>query len=169
MTMATAITIFTIVTGTASVLGFVFAFYREVTPTYINLCKIGFGVAVVWSAYVLFIPGTSVENNVAQKIAYYHVASTEKQSDTLIIERGDVSFSGNGPLAIEFPVPFRDPPEVEVINSAGYSDEYVPKIKTRTGQQVVLYRTTTGGSVPEFLQGYRWVARGIPLDEVPKK
>jgi hypothetical protein len=169
MTMATAITIFTIVTGTASVLGFVFAFYRDVTPTYVLLCKIGFGVAIVWSVYVLFIPGTSVEKNVAQKIAYYHVASAEKQSDALIIERGDVSFSGTGPLAIEFPVPFRNPPDVEVINAGGYGDEYVPKVRTVTSQQVVLYRNTTGGSVPEFLQGYRWVARGIPLDEVPKK
>jgi hypothetical protein len=167
--MATAITIFTIVTGMASALGFVFAFYGGVTPAYKTLCKIGFGLAVVWSAYILFVPGTAVEANVAGKIAYYHVASTEKQSDTLIIERGDVSFSGNGPLAIEFPVPFRSPPEVEVINSSGYDDRYVPVIRKLTSHQVVFYRSSTGGSVPEFFQVYRWVARGVPLDEAPKK
>jgi hypothetical protein len=167
--MATAITIFTILTGMASVLGFIFTFLGGATDAYKTTCKIGFGIAAVWSAYILFVPGTSVEANVAGKIAYYHVASTEKQSDTLIIERGDVSFSGTGPISIEFPVPFRIPPEVEVVNSSGYREEYVPVIKKLTSHQVVFYRSTVGGSVPEAFQVYRWIARGVPLDEVPKK
>jgi hypothetical protein len=169
--MAKIITIFTIVSGFASILGFVFVFFSDATsPIYRVLCVLGFGAAFFWSAYVLFVPGTSVETNVAGKIAYYRVAAAEKQSDMLIIQRGEVSFSGFGPISIEFPLPFRDVPDIEVINSGGYSDEYVPFVEKRTAHQVIFRRTSVGGSfTPEAMQIYRWVARGVPLDEITSK
>jgi hypothetical protein len=169
--MVTAVTIFTIFSGVASLLGFAFVFFGDVaSPQYRNLCAVGFGLATIWSAYVLFVPGTSVETNVAGKIAYYRAATAEKQSDTRIIQRGEVSFSGFGPMAIEFPLPFRDLPDVEVINSGGYRNESVPFVEKRTAHQVIFRRGSVGGVLtPEGMQVYRWVARGVPLDEITSK
>jgi hypothetical protein len=169
--MAKAITIFTILSGAASTLGFVFVFFGTVTPIYKKLCTFGFGVAALWAAYVLFVPATSVESNVAGKISYYNNPSADRRSDTLLIQRGEISFSDFGPKAVEFPLPFRTVPDVEIINSGGYPEQSVPRIEKVTAHQVIFRRDSVGGTlIPEGMQVYHWVARGVPLDElVPKK
>lgn len=166
--MAVLITIFTIFTGTASVLGFLVVFFKDgASGIYRWVCAIGFGIAVLWSAYVLFVPGTSIEENVAGKVAYYRAASVDQKSDRLVIERGEVSFSGFGPFSIEFPQPFRDPPDVEVVNFRGYDADHVPIVERKTAQQVIFKRSTVGGSWPESMQVFRWIARGVPLEQAP--
>ncbi|WP_295985230.1 hypothetical protein [uncultured Variovorax sp.] len=104
-------------------------------------------------------------DNVAGKIAFYKVPTVERESKTVMVQRGEISFSGFGPKSVEFPAPFATAPAVEVININGYDDFNVPRVKAVTAHQLTFTRTSSGGlGVPEGLQTYRWVARGTPLD-----
>ncbi|MCX7279893.1 MAG: hypothetical protein NTZ15_21705 [Burkholderiales bacterium] len=163
--MATALTIFTIVTGVASLLGLAFVFFGTVTPGYRRLCAWSFGGATLWSLYVLFVPSSAVETNVADKLSYFRTPTIEHESNSIMVQRGELAFSGFGPLSIEFPSPFLNAPRVEVINVGGYEEGDVPKIRDVTPQQFTLYRSTIGGiGIPQRFQTFRWVARGTPLD-----
>ena len=163
--MATFLTIFTIITGIASLLGFAFVFFGAVTTGYNRLCAWSLVVAALWSVYILFVPNTAVEANVAGKIAYYKTPVIERESAVLVLQRGEISFSGFGPRSVEFPLPFLTPPRVEVINTNGYGEDNVPRVKEVTAHQVTFARSSSGGiGMPEGLQVYRWVARGTPLE-----
>src|ERR1700730_4276030 len=154
---------FTILTGAAPALGIVYVFFGAVTPSYEWLCGWGFGVATLWSAWVLFIPGTFAEANVAGKITYYRNPAVERQSDTLVIQRGEICFPGFGPIAVEFPTPFRDAPKIEVINFRGYNQQKVPEVENVTAHQVTFKRKSVGGDyTPESQQVYRWIAPRFP-------
>ena len=170
--MLTALTILTIISGVASLLGFAFIFFGKVTLGYKRICALCLGFAAIWSGYVLLVPGSDTETNVASK-AYYRLPSIERQSETLLIQRGAFVVSGFSPLAIEFPLPFRAAPEVEVINFWGYDPGEVPRIETITAHQVNLGRqhmlTMGFPATPTQPREFRWVARGVPLEEGSSK
>ena len=161
--MLTALTVFTIITGTASLLGFAFAFFGKVTAKYKWLCAAFFVLAAIWSGYVLLVPGSTTESNVASKIAYFHFPSVERQSETLLIQRGEFTLSGLGPIGIEFMLPFRHPPEFELINFSGVGPEEVPHVEKVTAHQVVIDRQYGFPQAEGQNRKFRWVARGIPL------
>lgn len=140
--MVTTITIFTIITGTASFLGFLSIFFGK-SKRYKPLCYSLFFLAFLWSIYILFFPGTSVTQKVADKISFYKSPTIEQPSSTLIIQRGDFSISGFEPLSIEFPYPFKDIPQVEVINLKGYDKNYIPRVIEVTQHQAVFKSSTS--------------------------
>jgi hypothetical protein len=69
----------------------------------------------------------------------------ERESETVVVQRGEISSSGFGPVAIEFPVPFLGTPKVEVINLGGYSQSDVLRVEAVTPHQVVFRRSSSGG------------------------
>lgn len=170
--MLTALVVFTIISGLASLLGFAFVFFGRVTLRYKILCAIGFALAAAWSGYILIVPGSATEKNVASKIEYYRFPSVEKKNQTLLIQRGSFTLFGLGPMSIEFSLPFRDPPEIEIINFRGYDPGTVPVVERVTANQfeIGLQHMLTLG-FPQAAQNreFRWVARGIPLEEQLQK
>ena len=170
--MVTAFVVFTIFSGFASLLGFAFIFFGVVTIKYKILCAIGFLLAGVWAGYVLIVPNSTTEKNVTSKIAYYEYPSVERRSEILMIQRGSFALSGVGPMAIEFFLPFRDPPEIEIINFMGYNSGEVPLVKRVSAHQfeVSLLHLLERG-FPQAGQNriFKWVARGIPLEEHSQK
>lgn len=166
--MLTALVILTIFSGIASLLGFTFVFFGKMTSRYKMLCAFGFALALIWSGYVLMVPGSATESNVASKIAFYRFPSVEKKSETLLIQRGSFTLTGLSPISIEYSVPFRDPPEVEVVNFRGYDPGAVPRVEISTAHHfdVGLQHMLALGFPPSIQnREFRWVARGIPLEE----
>lgn len=149
-------------TGACSFLGFAYIFYAD-KERYKKLCSIVLTLALIWSLYVLFYP-TSVTENVARKVEYYQTPSIEAVNKNLIIQRGSFSISGLNPISIEFPYPFNEAPQIEVINYKGYEESLVPKIDKVTPHQVIFKKTSS--SSLEVYPTYRWVARGQPLELV---
>jgi hypothetical protein len=82
-----------------------------------------------------------------------------------MIQRGEFSFKGTGPYSIEFPQPFKDSPEVEIINRGGYDVTFLPRIDRKSPNQAIVRRDGYGGFPGEEFQKYRWVARGVPLEK----
>jgi len=166
--MLTALVVLTIFSGVASILGFAFVFCGGLTRRYKMLCAFGFALAAIWAVYVLMVPGSAPENNVASKIAYYNFPSVENKNGTLLIQRGTFTYSGFSPFSIEYPKPFRDPPEIEIINFRGSDPGMVPQIeKTTTHQFEISRQHMLGRGFPPAVGAgeFRWVARGIPLEE----
>lgn len=157
--MISAITIFTIITGTCSLLGFLYIFFTNKT-SYKKLCYVGFVLALAWSLYILFYP-THVTENVANKVEYYQEPNIEQINRNLIIQRGSFSVSGFNPTSVEFPHPFNEAPIVEIINYNGYQESLVPTVEKVTPHQVIFKKNSVSGL--EIFQNYRWVARGQPL------
>jgi hypothetical protein len=168
--MYIGLTLLTIISGVSSILGFAYIFFGKVTFYFKILCMVIFVISIFWSIYVLLVPGSSTESNVASKFEYFRFPSVEKQSETLLIQRGKFTFSGTGPISIEFPLPFLNPPEVEVINFKGYDSGIIPRLEKVTANQVVVglqYKHLQGFPItPVQSIEFRWVARGIPLEEV---
>ncbi|QIZ76461.1 hypothetical protein [Ferrimonas lipolytica] len=162
--MLTFITIFTIITGTASLLGFIYIFWG-LNEQYKTTCKYIFSLAFIWSAYILFFPSSIVEN-VAGNISFYQSPTIENPSKNLIIQRGEFSVSENEPVAIEFPFPFKEAPKVEIINTNAHKENFIPNIKKITAHQVVFQSSSYGGFA--LYRTYKWVARGIPLESANK-
>jgi len=132
------------------------------------LCAVGFALATAWSAYVLMVPGSTTERNVASKIAYYRFPSVDKKSQTLLIQRGSLTLFGVGPMSIEFSIPFRDAPEIEIINFMGYDQGAVPIVEQITAHyfEVGLQHMVELGFPPATqAREFRWIARGVPLEE----
>ena len=170
--MFTGLVIFTIISGFASLLGFTFIFFGKVTLRYKTLCAIGFALAAVWAGYVLIVPESATERNLASKIAYYRFPSVEKKNQTLLIQRGSFTLSGLSSMSIEFPLPFLDPPEIEIINFRGYDPGEIPVIERLTAHQfeIGLQHMLALGFPPAVQnREFRWVARGIPLEELSSK
>ncbi len=170
--MVTALVIFTIFAGLASLLGFGFVFFGKVTLRYKILCAIGFAIAAVWSGYVLIVPDSATERNVASKLSYYRFPNIEKKNQTLLIQRGAFTLSGLSSMSIEFSLPFLDPPEIEVINFRGYDPGEVPVIERATAHQFVVglqHMLAKGFPLAIEDREFRWVARGIPLEELSTK
>jgi hypothetical protein len=170
--MLTALVVLTIISGVASLLGFAFVFFGRVTLRYKILCAIGFALAAAWSGYVLMVPGSSTERNVASKIAYYRFPSVDKKSQTLLIQRGSFTLFGVGPISIEFSLPFRDPPEIEIINFRGYDPGEVPSVEKATSHQFeagLQHMLALGFPQAAQNREFRWVARGMPLEEKSEK
>jgi hypothetical protein len=164
--MLSALTILTIFGSVASLLGFAFLFFGKMTVRYKWICGISFGLATIWSAYVLLMPGSKTEINVASNIEYYRFPNIEKKSETLLIQRGKFSLFSFNPVSVEFLLPFRDSPEVEVVNFEGYDSSMVPHIQKVTPHQFeICLSQTVPGLPPASVQGreFRWIARGIPL------
>ena len=162
--MVIAIAVFTILTGTASLLGFLYIFIGK-NEFFKKLCAILFVFAFIWSGYILLYP-TSTVRNVAAKVILYKDPTIEQPSNNLVIQRGAFSIYGFEPQAVEFEHPFKDKPEVEVININGYSEQYIPRVLKVTPHQVVFKSSTSGGLA--FSRQYNWVARGTPLEAINK-
>jgi|SRR5208282_4691047 len=170
--MISALVLLTIFSDVASLLGFAFIFFGRVTLKYKVLCAIGFALAATWSGYVLIVPGSATERNVASKIAYYRFPSVEKKSQTLLIQRGSFELFGVGPMSIEFSLPFRDPPEIEIINFNGYNPGDVPVVERTTAHQFQVglqHMLALGFPQATQKREFRWIARGIPLEEQSQK
>jgi hypothetical protein len=158
--MAVALTIFTIITGTASLLGFLYIFFGK-SEKFKRISAAFFVLAFAWSVYVLVYP-TSTVKNVAEKFVLYKAPAIEEKSANLLIQRGEITISGLEPLAVEFAYPFKDTPTVEVINVNGYNDEYIPRVQKITPHQVIFKSSADGGF--QSSRQYNWVARGTPLE-----
>jgi hypothetical protein len=161
--MVTAFTIFTIFSGVASLLGFAYIFFGSTTGGYKRLCAWCLGLAGVWSGYVALVPASTVERNVAAKISYYRAPIHNDKYDLLLVQKGEVELSeGCTPVEVQFSVPFREAPKVEVIDFKGYGD--APGVKA-TPFKAEFYRVGVG-CFPHKAGVYRWTAIGPSLEEV---
>jgi len=155
--MAKFLTIFNLFAGAASICGLYVTMYQE---NYKLPLTIIFGITFIVSLYVLFTPGSRIEENVRAKITHYVPPKQMDASSELVIQRGEFAIRGVQPIAVEFYEPFAEEPQVEVINDRGYTEK-PPIVVSTTGHQVVFERKTI--SVPLEKQIFKWVARGVPL------
>lgn len=165
--MATFLTIFNVIAGAASILGLVGMLLGIASRGFRQFFGILFALVVLLSVYVLLVPESWLESNVASKISYYRSPTETEIRDRVLIQRGEFSFSDYGPFAIEFPVPFRSAPSVEIVNYRGYRN--APHLNEVTAHQAVFTRSSSGGTLlPENLKRFRWIARGTPLEHAQK-
>lgn len=156
--MATFLSIFSIISGTASILGFIHILKVNKPIEFKKLSIIAFILAGLVSIYILIIPGTYFENTVNSKIQRY----SKKQGDSILIQQGDFSFGGMRSYAIKFPEPFSKSPTVEIININGY--DHVPHVENVTPFQFVVNRSSSGSSwIPQSFQNFIWIAKGDSL------
>jgi hypothetical protein len=158
--MALALTIFTIITGTASLLGFLYIYLGK-KAYFKRWAAALFASAFIWSGYILVYP-TSTVKNVEAKFTFYKAPTVEEPSRSLIIQRGEFTISDHKPLAIEFDRPYRESPKVEVINFNGHGEDFIPSVVKITPHQVIFKSSVSGGLFPN--RHYKWVARGAPLE-----
>ena len=160
--MATTLAIITVLSGVASIAGLIVA-WKGKTEKVRRSIKVLFGAAILFSVYMLFIPGSAPVENVESKIRYY---SKQQDSDTLIQE-GTFSFGGQGPYAIQYPIPYAKTPIVRVVNINGYVGPDVPSVSRTTNHFFELKRHGSTAAIrsplPHFLQGYKWVSEGKPF------
>jgi len=160
--MTRIISVFTIASGTASIIGLILQIYSEVKLVPTGVLTGIFVVGVILSIYVLFVPGSSIQENVRSKVEYFRreQVDVEKVGD-MLVQRGTITLSGFNSRGIEFPVPFKNKPSVELLDPAG-SDEMV-EVVTVTPHHFVVRRP--GGRVFGRFT-YRWIARGEPLQPI---
>jgi hypothetical protein len=160
--MIKLLTIFNLLAGGASIAGLYVSVTGPADPR-VTYALVGvFGVALALSAYVLLIPGTQLEQNVGSKLLRYRAPSSVGPDADLVIQRGEFTISGWGPVAIEFHEPFVVPPRVEVINYRGYTT-VTPSVVQLTEQHAVFKRENP--LAPGQAENYRWAARGICLEK----
>lgn len=169
--MITGITILTIFSGVASLLGFAYIFFGSRTAAYKRLCACFLGLAAVWSGYVALVPGSATERNVAAKIAYYQLPSSPNEKNLLLVQNGDLSYVGGcSPVEVQFPVPFSEAPKVELVNFKGYESYLAPEVGVVTPFKVEFVSGGIGCPpvLPE-IRTYRWIAAGPALNEISGK
>jgi hypothetical protein len=163
--MATFFTIFNLFAGVASILGVALILFKldgDRLNRFRVISAIAFALAAILSLYILIVPGSWLESNVRSKFRFYQTELKNEPTGQVLIQRDEFSFKGNN-YAIEFPIPFKSTPKVEIINVGGYEDGYIPKVEECTPSQAVVRRSMTGGWPGEDRQVYVWVARGEPL------
>ncbi|MFN1535708.1 hypothetical protein [Vibrio jasicida] len=156
--MSTFLAIFNVIAGMASILGLFYIFMSEDRVKFKPVAYIGFGIALLISGYILFVPGSYFENSVKSKVLTY----SKEESDSILVQRGEVSFGGLREYEVMFPEPFKSTPEVEMVNVNGY--DHGPYIQSATPFKIVLKRSSSGPTlIPESFQTFIWVARGEPM------
>ncbi|MCX6830139.1 MAG: hypothetical protein NT002_12815 [candidate division Zixibacteria bacterium] len=157
--MTKFITIFSLFAGAAS-MGGLYVTLKGPQDFWIMIFLFGISLAV--SIYVLFVPNTKFEQNVASKIRKYRYPGISFGEQEVGIQKGDFSILQNGPAVVEFEVPFAEVPSFEIINFKGNGDPQ-PVVECLTPHQAVIRRNRSGSYVRSE---YRWVARGLTL--IPK-
>ena len=158
--MATFLAIFSILSGTASILGLIHVLNGESEIEFKKITIGAFVFAGIVSLYMLIIPGTYFENSVRSKLQRY----SKKGANSILIQQGEFSFSGIKTYAVKFPEPFSKAPEVEIINVNGY--HHAPEVEKVTQFQVVFRRRGDGPSLmPQSFQNFIWIAKGDPLNK----
>lgn len=149
------LTLFNIVAGSASIAGL----YVTVQANWRSDVLYGIFVAtLVLCVYVLLVPGTALERNVASKLHPSIARYENRTGGTEEIQRGEFQMNGFGPVTLEFHRPFEQPPGVEVLDVASYGRK--PILKGVTSHQVVFDYTD---SAPAERRTFVWLARGVPL------
>ena len=166
--MSKILTILYVFAGVSSILGISYVIATDKTKTFRRIAGAAFLLAGVLSAYILLMPSSWLEENVKAKIRYYEYSYDEKPSGKILIQRSEFSYKGNH-SAIEFPLYYKTPPKIEIINIEGHEEGWIPKVQKITEHQVTLYRSTTGGFAGERFHKYIWVARGEPLEPINLK
>ncbi|MCP3940109.1 MAG: hypothetical protein GY710_01320 [Desulfobacteraceae bacterium] len=159
--MATFLAIFSVLSGTASILGLIHILKGEAQIEFKKITIGAFIITGILSLYILFIPGTYFENSVNSKIQRY----SKEATNSILIQQGDFSFGGMKSYAVKFPEPFNKAPKVEIINENGYN--YAPYVEKTTQFQVVFKRSSDDPSwiIPQSFQNYIWIAKGEPLSQ----
>lgn len=156
--MATFLAVFSILSGTASLMGLLHVLKNEVDIKFKKTTISSFAIATLVSIYIIIVPGTYVENMVQSKLQHY----TQEGGDTVLIQKGGFSWGGTDPYSIMFPEPYMSPPKVEVINVNGYYHK--PYVRRTTKHQVIFDRGGSGGDlIPQRFQSFTWVAEGTPM------
>lgn len=156
--MIKIIAVFNLVASAVSISGFLLVIQAS---SFERWMAIPFGLAFLMSCYVLFVPNTNIEKNVAAKLRHFEGVEAGSMSTE---QTGEFSILDDGPTRIKFHIPFSSPPQVEVFHSSGKSGP-LPTVSnvTVTGAQFRLHTYTTG-----FTKKFQWVAFGPalkPLEE----
>ena len=159
--MVTFITIFNFVAGACSILGLLYLYYVKNNSLFNGISVVIFTFTLLVCLYILFVPTSFLTENVRHKVNYFRKPVSVEMSSGLLIQKGELRFSGLGPVAVEFDPPYFESPVVEVINIDGYKDEATPKVIKRTPHQVQFSRDEDffGSGFARYI----WVARGVPL------
>ena len=88
--MATFLAIFSVLSGTASILGLINVFAGDQKLKFKKLTFFAFIIAALISAYILIVPGNYFENTVKSKIQYY----TKESSNKILMQKGEFSRMG---------------------------------------------------------------------------
>ena len=159
--MATIIAVLSILSAAASFGGLILQYFGT-EARYKFTTNIIFLVALLFSAYVVLVPGNEAVERVSSKLRYY---TREVNRDT-IIQQSTFTLSGFEPKTIQFPEPYRDTPKVKIINPNGYCEAARPSVSQETVTNLSFEVRRWGlcaFSIPEFMQEYKWIAEGRPF------
>lgn len=161
--MAKFITVISVISSVASILGFVYIYLpkKSQRKKFNKIVFTTFSVTLLFSIYLLFGPTTFLEKNIESKITYY---VEDKNEENILIEEGEFIYTGMGEQSITYYIPYKNTPSVEIINMNGYNG--APTINKVTENQFIVSRNFTTGQSNEK---YKWIARGKPLKEMQSK
>jgi hypothetical protein len=159
--MATILAVLSVLSAAASIGGLILQYFGT-HARYKFATNIMFLSALLFSAYMVLVPGNEAVERVSSKLKYY---TREADRDTMI-QQSTFTLSGFEPKTIQFPEPYRDPPKVEVLNPNGYCENATPRISqgTVTNHSFEVRRWGSCAlSIPEIMQEYKWIAEGRPF------
>ena len=153
MTRARLLTLFNLLAGGASMAGLWISLQIGYTGAALLMISL---ITLFVTGYVLFVPGTSFEQNVRSKTEVYSVPANVDAAE-LHMQRGEVAIQWAHPKAVRFPAPFAEPPHVEIIDTNGHLCVPVPE-KITIHQFVAAPPYTLSDASKVCV--YEWVAEG---------
>ncbi|WP_313101932.1 hypothetical protein [Stutzerimonas nitrititolerans] len=157
--MAKFFALFNIIASAASIAGFFLAIQLANRNIWIAAA---FAIAFLMCCYVLFVPSTKIENNVAGKLRHFRTHGGGSPSTE---QTGEFSISAAGPTRIKFHTPFSSPPAVEAIHLPGKSGPLPTTLNvTVTGAEFRFHSYSTGSS-----RTFQWVAFGDALEPLEER
>ncbi len=111
------LTLFNVIAGSCSILGLIVQLESEATYLRDEVAYPLFGLALVVSLYILLVPANPLERNVGMKTGLYERRFDPDQPERVLIQRGEIQVPPIGSKAVEFGIPFKSPPEVEIVGA----------------------------------------------------
>ncbi|MBF0526443.1 MAG: hypothetical protein HQK56_15275 [Deltaproteobacteria bacterium] len=99
-------------------------------------------------------------SNIRSKYNYYKAELKDGPSGEILIQRDEISVD-TLERGIEFPLPYKNPPKVEIVNVAGYDKNFLPSIKD-AGKDVSPFHANLSRQYSDPVRCV-WIASGEPL------
>ena len=149
------LTIFNLVAGLCSILGYLYVQFRRSTKynLLIKICLLTFFACTV---YVLLVPANFFQKNLEEKLLYYSTESNYDPDNVVLREQGSFNFNCYGEKTVVFDLPYKKTPEFYVTKAVSGTKGI--NINNVCSEYAVV-SCDVSGSTDKFL----WFARGEPL------
>ena len=131
---------------------------------------VAFALSFLLAGYVLLVPANLLVGNV--KLRIYNLKKSTFANGILVAQEGEETIYGPGPLSVRFPVPFKEPPEVELINFLGDPEDIFPRVVKTTRFQFIVereqFRVYSEDESEYYPDKFKWIATGAIMEEISR-